>query len=790
MEEPIGIVDSSAFDAGRASRAGMAALALLYSGALFVGALILFAIEPMFTKMILPLMGGTPAVWNTALVFFQAMLLVGYLYAHLLSRLGRVYWQVLIHGSVLVVGFLFLPVRVAWPGTSLGSVHPVAWLTGVLAVSIGLPFFAVSATAPLLQRWFSHSAHAQARDPYFLYAASNVGGLAVLLAYPVVIEPWLGLRVQSLAWTGGYGLLVLLILCCAISLRGRNRASGEGVDPAPAADEALLSDKVTWERRLHWVALSFVPSAMLLAVTLHISTDVASVPFLWVAPLALYMLSFVLVFARRPILKHKWVLAAQIPAYAMVAIYFREKEFLLVLAMHLAVLFVTAMVCHGELVRHRPAARHLTEFYLWMSVGGLLGGVFCALLAPILFNSVLEYPLILVAACLLRPQSSGRLVKYVLGALKRVVGIGKHVLPVFEYALDVLLPVAFVALYFFLQPQVDARLDGIAAPLVIYAVVLVVLFAFRSRPVRFSLAFAPLLFGAVRPNQFGHELYRQRSFFAVYRVVGSESGGRHELYHGNISHGDENMDAEGVGVPTSYYNQEGPLGQVFTAMREERPLKHVACVGLGTGTTACYQVPGQTMTFFEVDPVIERIARDPKLFRYLDIHGQGVKVVIGDGRQSLSRCPDGSFDLIVLDAFSSDAIPVHMMTREALAMYMRKLAPAGIVMFHISNRYLNLEPVVANLAADAGLDALVEDYSPTQEERMAGASSSTWVAVARQEADLAVLAKDERWWPPQGSATVGVWTDDYSNIFRTLIWDQLLPQELETWVSNLLPSRK
>jgi hypothetical protein len=734
----------------------------LHCAALFLGAFLLFSIQPMFTKMILPLLGGTPAVWNTAVMFFQAMLLGGYLYAHLLSRLDRVRRQVLVHALVLAVGLLFLPVHLAWLEAPSGSAHPAAWLIALLALSIGLPFFAVSATAPLLQRWFSRSDHPHAADPYFLYVSSNIGGLAALLAYPVVIEPVLGLSVQSRMWAAGYALLAVTIVLCSISLRGL-RGTGSALTAAPVPDAegapSALSDKITWGTRAHWLVLSFVPSALLLAVTLHISTDVASVPFLWVVPLSLYMLTFIIVFARRPVLKHKWMLTIQIPVYALLAVSFTKLELLSVFALDMVALFVTAMVCHGELVRLRPAADRLTEFYLWMSTGGLLGGVFCVLVAPVLFNSVLEYPLLLAIACLVRPGFTG-------GGWRQSL-------------FDGILPAAVALSYSFVGGFLEAgalsRL-GVAGPVLVYVALTVAFYSFRHRPLRLALGFAPILFGTILLNEDSHNrLFRQRSFFGVYTVNRDSSGNMHTLYHGNIAHGNEYMDEADARTPTSYYNREGPLGQVFEAMRAVRPLKHVACMGLGTGTTACYQEPGQTMTFFEVDPAMERIARDPSLFRYLELAGPDVNVVLGDGRQSISKVADGTFDLIALDAFSSDAIPVHLLTREALAIYMRKIAPGGIVLFHISNRYVDLEPVLANLTADAGLSALVEDYDPADDDSGSYGWRSTWAAVARDGSDLGLLEADNGWRPLKPNPAVGLWTDDYSNMFRTLIWDELLP---------------
>jgi len=742
--------DGSSAVAPLASSGGAWSVLPLYCIALFLGAFLLFVIEPMFTKMILPLLGGTPAVWNTALMFFQGALLAGYLYAHLLSRLKTLWRQVLIHAVVLIGGLAFLPVHLAWPQGPSGGIHPVAWLVALLTFSIGLPFFAVSATAPLLQRWFSRSGHAHAADPYFLYVSSNIGGLAALLAYPVVIEPVVGLSVQSRVWMIGYAVLALVIVLCSIGLRSSAASKSE------IQDSKFESAPCTWGVRAHWLVLAFVPSALLLAVTLHISTDVASVPFLWVVPLSLYMLTFIIVFARRPILKHRWMLKTQLFVYALLAISFTKLDLLPLFALDLATLFVTAMVCHGELVRHRPAADRLTEFYLCMSAGGLLGGVFCVLVAPLLFESVLEYPLILAVACLVRPGSSG----------------GGWV----PSTLDGILPAGVALSYAFVGGIMDAgalNALGFAGPALLYVAIAAAFYGFRNRPLRLALAFASIIFGTLfYAENAGRRLYRHRSFFGVYAV--HADGNVHSLYHGNIVHGDQYMDEADVRTPTSYYNREGPLGQVFEAMRASRPLKRVGCVGLGTGTTACYQEPGQAMTFFEVDPAMVRIAHDPKLFRYLELARPPVDIVIGDGRRSISRTEDGTFDLITLDAFSSDAIPVHLLTREALAMYMRKLTPGGVVLFHISNRYVNLEPVLANLAVDAGLSALVEDYEPDAGDN-GRASRSTWVAVARDSNNLAILDANDGWRPLKPDAAVGLWTDDFSNMFRTLIWDELLP---------------
>lgn len=776
-------MDLSTSDSAIPSRRGLSLLLPLCSAALFLSAVILFAIEPMFTKMVLPLLGGTPSVWNTAVMFFQAVLLAGYLYAHLLSRIKSLRNQALIHVGVLLLGLLFLPVHVGLAWSPLASSHPVPWLIALLAVSIGMPFFAISATAPLLQSWFSRSDHPHASDPYFLYVASNLGGVVGLLTYPVLVEPAFGLTLQGQLWAAGYALLIALIGLYSLMLwtSRQGRGPGEMAEIAASADTVAspnLSDRVTWAMRARWVALAFVPSALLLAVTLHISTDVAAAPFLWIAPLLLYSLSFILVFARRPLLRHRWMLVLLPWVYALAALHFTQREPLVfTLPLHLLVLFMAAMVCHGELVRRRPVAAHLTEFYFWMSAGGLLGGVFCVLVAPVAFNSVLEYPLVLVLGCLLLPTVvRSRPGWWTRPFVRRL-----------QYTLDLALPAAFAGLYYVAHRHQDWWNAGSfgpfkihggevgpieTGPILYWLTIGVVLFLFRKRPLRFTLAFAVLIGSAVYRNEMENQLYRQRSFFGVYTVTAD--GQKHNLYHGTTLHGNQDLDPNNVRTPRTYYDREGPLAQVFDFVRAIRKIRHVGVMGLGTGTTSCYHEPNEVMTFFEIDPTMERIARDPKLFRYLELCEPQVNVVIGDGRQNLSGMPDGSFDLLVLDAFSSDAIPVHLMTREALAIYLKKLAPGGIVLFHISNRFVELEPVVANLAADAGAAALYQEYSPSDEQETAvGACASTWVAVARNRSDFGLLLADDRWLTSQQDEQVGVWTDDYSNIFRSLIWGKV-----------------
>ena len=444
----------------------------LFAMAMGLSAVLLFSVQPMFTKMVLPLLGGSPAVWNTAMVFFQATLLAGYLYAHVLTSVVKAKFRILLHMTVLALAFVVLPIGVAAGWTPPTEDSPIPWLFALLAVSIGLPFFAVSTIAPLLQKWFAQVDHAAASDPYFLYGVSNLGSFLALLGYPTLIEPLLGLDAQGRLWTWGFGLLVVLIGLCALALHrglGPGRLRGEGEE-----DSGLVSE-VGWRERLHWLLLAFFPSGLLLAVTLHLTTDVAAVPFLWVAPLAVFLLTFVLVFARRPILKHSWMLRAQVLVLIPLSLDFWGfwvLELWLTFLLHLSGLFVTAMVCHGELAKRRPVTRHLTEFYVWMSLGGVLGGIFSALVAPVLFDSVTEYPLLLVLACLMRPTLSSR------AAHSRY--------------LDLVLPMvlAGLAMVYFLPgilPSLHRYELGHAYRPLVYGAIGLILYGFHKRPIRLAL---------------------------------------------------------------------------------------------------------------------------------------------------------------------------------------------------------------------------------------------------------------------------------------------------------------
>jgi spermidine synthase len=728
--------------------AGAGVLAV-YTAAIFTSAFLLFLVQPMFSRMVLPLLGGTPAVWNTCMLFFQAALLGGYLYAHLGAKRLGVRRQAAAHVALLAVAAALLPISVAGAAPK-GGAAPIPWLLLLMLTTVGLPFFALSATGPMLQKWFSGTGHPGAANPYWLYAASNLGSMLALLGYPFVMEPRLRLMEQSRVWAAGYVFLAALVVACAYALWRLAPAAARAADGATAdgADAAPLPGRT----KALWVALAFIPSSLLLSVTTFITTDVSPVPLLWVVPLALYLLTFTLAFAARPPLRHRWVLAAQpffIALVAMLLMYGWTRKPLLVIPIHLLAFFVAALACHGELSRRRPPVSHLTEFYLWIAVGGVLGGIFNVLVAPVVFSRVYEYPIVLALACLARPWPAKRPTGRALAAnLLRTVGL-------------------VVALVLVSRPEVPGIPTWMMLPLAGLALVLVSALLGRA-PVFLAVCIGAALF--IQTTLVLHReptLLAHRSFYGRYAVLDIHSqGGYHALYHGSTLHGAQGVRPDERREPLTYYVRTGPLGQIFTATADEAGRRRVAVVGLGAGTVAAYGNRGEDWTFYEIDPGIVKIARNPRYFTYLRDSPARIGIVLGDARLSLTHAPAHKYDLIVVDAFNSDAIPVHLLTREAIGVYLDKLAPGGIVALHLSNRYLDLEPVVAALARERGLAARVGT------SQLSGFffSASTWAVVARSDADLGPLAADVRWPQARTRRGVPVWTDDYSSLLS--VWNK------------------
>jgi hypothetical protein len=719
---------------------------MLFSATLFMSAFLLFWVQPLFAKMILPLLGGSPSVWNTCMVFFQAVLLAGYLYADFSARRLRPALQPLVHLALLLVVFLVLPLAVpaGWqpPATS----NPAPWLILLLVVTVGLPAFALSCTAPLVQSWFSRSGHPAAADPYFLYGASNFGSMLALLGYPILIEPSLALQEQSHLWTGAFGLFVLCLLGCS-TVVWRTRTA-PATTPKTDHSEPGGSPPPTLRQKGGWLLLSFVPSSLLLGVTTHMTTDVAAVPLLWVFPLALYLGTFVIAFARKPVLPHRAMLAVQ-PFFLLLlgVAYFQQSVLpLLAFPVHLLAFFATAMVCHGELAARRPAPARLTTFYLWLSLGGVLGGAFNALLAPLLFNSVAEYALLVVAAVFLRPNFR----------------FWRQHRPWLDYLLPAAV-LAALALSPAMAQKADVSFHGqLFFNLGVAIAAAAMVFLLRARPLGLGLGVGAMIAAGYLVSPHQRTLLQERNFFGVLRVADFQN--LRIFFHGKIMHGAQSLDPARRDEPLLYHSPEGPLGEIFSAFSQALQGQRIAVAGLGAGAMAAYGQPGQHWVFYELDPAVARIARDERYFSFLARSKAAVEIVIGDARLKLAEAPDGSYAMIVLDAFSSDAVPAHLLTREALFTYLRKLSPGGVLAYNISNAYIDLQPVVHALAADAGVTSAIRWGGGSG----TGGAVSAWVVMARSLRDLEPLQPYPDWYRTTGRAGFRPWTDSYSNIFNVL----------------------
>ncbi|HXO68790.1 MAG TPA: fused MFS/spermidine synthase, partial [Bradyrhizobium sp.] len=705
---------------------------IVYTAAIFTSALLLFSVQPLFTKMVLPRLGGSPAVWSVAMVFFQSLLLGGYAYAHYLMQVRNRIVPVAAHLLLLVVALLTLPLSIAngWgePPTS----GYAFWLLGLFAVSIGLPFFALAANNPLLQAWFVRTGHPNGPDPYFLYASSNIGSFLALLSYPVLLEPMFTLRTQNLIWTSLYGLLILLIAACgALLLRSPANVVAEQNDDAdaPAPD---------WALRARWIFLAAVPSGLLIAVTAHISTDVAAAPLLWVLPLSLYLLTWVLVFQSRPLLPHKWVLMLQPLAIAGVIVLLAvggEQNLLLTLGGHLLCFFVIAMACHGELARTRPASNYLTGFYVALSFGGMVGGLFAGLIAPYTFSWIAEYPILIALAVLCRPPADERLSQW-----------SRWYWPLLAATAMALIVPSYSGgkVFTWLDDQRVYVISGVAIAGMILAILLK-----ADRAKLAGVVILALVLIRVYPADDGR-VETVRSFFGVHKIVVTSNGQYHVLMHGTTIHGaekfrnDDTSPVTGRPEAITYYHKDGGIGQAISAIRARKggPIR-VAVIGLGAGTLTCASEPGEDWKFFEIDQTMVDTARDPRYFTFIQNCEPDLKPVIGDARLTFAKEPDGVYDLIIVDAYSSDAIPIHLATEEAMEIYKQKLAPQGAVVMHVSNRHLELSSVVVGIADANDLKSWV--YSEDSGRDNEYIFSTSVVVSAREEADVGSLASSDKW---------------------------------------------
>ncbi len=733
-------------------------LILVFAGTLFVSATLMFILQPLFGKLMLPLLGGSPAVWNTCMVFYQMLLFLGYLYAHFISTRFKPLRQIQVHGAFILISLIALPVGLPEIMTPPTESNPTLWLVWVLFISIGLPFFVLSTTSPLIQKWFSHVGHHTSHDPYYLYAASNFGSLLALLSYPFIIEPNIGLSAQKTTWSASYIGLILLITGCAWLFMRFYQSSAntesEGLETAQT-EPTLLT-------KLHWLALAFVPSSLLLGLTNFVSTDIAAVPLLWIIPLTLYLLSFVLVFSRWEKGIHRVSVWLQpvvlLPFIAYSFINPAVLPFWVDLALHLSVFFLAVMVCHGELAKYRPHTRYLTLYYLIMSFAGMLGGVFNTFVAPFIFNGIYEYPIMIVAALLLRPADK------IWQNQQWQVWAKQAVFPLLIFVLGwvIYLGVSDLGVY----------MDNIGTALILFAGLT---YAFRKQALSLALFTGTIIFFIVGLRAImSNTVYQERTFFGVVSVRDSvllNEQGRpekyKELFHGTTKHGAQRLGAHEQ-EPLTYYSRPGPMGQLFKEFDSSNQNWQVAVVGLGAGALACYAKPQQAWTFYEIDPVIVDIAKNTHYFSYLQRCTPKAAMIIGDARLSLQSEADAKFNLLVIDAFSSDSVPTHLLTQEAIQLYLSKVTDNGILAFHITNRHLALKKVLSDHAKQLGYAALIQEFKPQQEIPLVVATD--WFVLAKNEQALASLYKQGlgNWQKPALYFDMKPWTDDFTNIVS--IW--------------------
>jgi hypothetical protein len=734
---------------------------------LFASAFLLFLVEPMVAKMVLPLVGGTSAVWATSVLFFQTVLLIGYGYSHWLAMRLQWRWQALLHGLLLLAPLTVLPIHLipGWNPPTTGS--PALWLVLLLSVTVGLPFLVLSTTSPLIQHWFSRTGHAHAKDPYFLYRASNLGSALGLLSYPALIEPHFGLHAQADLWRAGYiAFLVLSALC--LGAVAWSRSLGDLLPrppPRPSPATASEGGAISWRRRLRWVALAAVPSTWMLAVTSYFTTVIRPIPLLWVIPLALYLFSFAIVFARRPLISRYW-LNRLFPFYALpllgMVLLGGGGPLWALAILHFGAFFLAALLCHGELAADRPGATHLTEFYWWLAVGGATGGLLTALVAPLVFNDFFEYPLAIIGAALLRPalaKGGGRRARladlWLPGAMLAGLLVAVGVMSV-SGLLGRLNQVPLAG---------ATTASDLIRVLVVFAVPAAISAAFSWRPIRFGLATAAMFLLALVPLGSQPVIFQQRDFYGVHKVVSDPAATRHALIDGGTIHGLQLLDPTHRDLPASYYSLSGPVGDVFATEQPVDASWSVAVIGLGAGAMACYAQPQQSWTFYEIDPVVAQIARDPSLFTFLRDCTPNAGIVLGDGRLTMAKAPDHSYDLIVLDAFGSDSVPVHLVTREAIQMYLAKLRPGGVLLFNISNKYVNLAAVLAGEAANLSLVGFQRiDLGVTAAQAAAGKYPSAWLVMAPAAANLGSIPAQPAWQALKANPNDPVWSDDFSDV--------------------------
>ncbi len=741
-------------------------MAAIYTLTIFTSAFLLFLVQPMISKLLLPHLGGSPAVWNTAMVFFQSFVLLGYLYTHFSGKYLGTKRQVWLHIILLLVSLIWLPIALETNLSFSSSEYPISWIIVSLLLSLGLPFFLLATNAPLIQHWIANSNHPSAKNPYFLYSASNVGSLLALLSYPFIIEPVFGLSEQTFNWSFLYGLYVVLVVACAILLYRNYKPIS---NPDNSTDKVSIAPST--KLRLYWLALAFFPSSLMLGVTTYIATDIASMPLFWVIPLALYLITFIIAFSKYG-KTTDYALSLQtliVPLVAFTMVYSMNDMYMNI-AIHLTAFFVSALACHGLLARNKPSPKYLTEFYVWMSFGGMLGGLFNSIIAPQLFTKTIEYSLVFVGCLLVRPiiDKTRTHKQFILDAA--IPGLFTAILIAIFYIGNEI--VGGYAALLRDPTQIKAIAEtlpslGYASFLVImvtYIVIMIAIDLTYKRPLRLTLIIASLFLS----SHLYHEIngsststtyaYEKRNFFGTTRILHNDNSSI--LVHGTTRHGFQSREPEYKNMLSSYYV---PLKTVREFLNTKARKQPYAVIGLGAGTTACMRDDMGVIDFYEIDPDMVAVAKNTKYFTYLRDCKSAKNIIIGDGRIKIGEAKDQHYGLIVVDAFSSDAIPVHLLTKEAVQTYANKLHPNGVIALHVSNRYLELEPIAARIGTAIGLTAIeITKYEYNKLDY-----GSSWVLLTRDQQYVERTNKYE-WKLLRPNIEDNLWTDQYSNIIDVI----------------------
>ncbi|MBU1566445.1 MAG: fused MFS/spermidine synthase [Proteobacteria bacterium] len=753
---------------------------VLFVSTILTSAFLLFWAQPLFAKMILPILGGSSSVWTTSMLFFQFTLLAGYAYAHFSGKLLAIKSQILLHFLLLGIASISLPFYIDHANFQSPEGSPTFWVLSIAAFTVGAPFFMVSATAPMLQRWFSLTSHENRGNPYFLYAASNLGSMAALLCFPTILEPSIGVRLQTSCWQTGYFVLQLLLVAVGLVTLQK-----QGVDKGLSVSSSSLSiihgREISASRRLSWVFLAFVPSSMMLGLTSHVTTDIAPVAMFWIIPLALYLFSFVVAFSRCQHLIPNKGLAAIILLSTSVMLYMRFEGYdktlntaSISVILNLVLFFSSAWLFHGYLSSSKPSPAHLTEFYLWVSIGGMLGGFFNALLAPLIFNQIYEYYVVVVAVFFI--------------TLK--ILLDKPSQPAVSRTPQALTMIAVFAVLLFMFLLVDIIMSRPITAKVQQSIILVSLAAIVSaavgayyKPGRVSRSVVTIavvvgvLANVFIQTQTHSNILLARSFYGALKVkqkLDADDVPYHLFIHGGTRH---NLQKFGADVdenqePLMYFHRQANIGHAVSSMKAHLDrMLHLGFVGLGAGAMSAYVEVGDTATYYEIDPEVVAMAQNREYFSYCSEAKGSVEILVGDARLQLKKAADSSYDMLLIDAFSSDAIPVHLLTAEAVELYLRKIKEDGLLLFHLSNRYLDLHKVLQGLGLPSGY--VLYYASKNNVERpvlpangISGIFSHSQVALIARPTSLPVeITASERWQKLEHDPKLKAWTDDFSNVF-------------------------